>query len=161
MVPKPQTSNNKAAGLFDKADFRYIPSKDEYRCPAGQRAIYRTTKIDRGLRAHKYWSSACPTCLIKAQCTTSEYRYISRWEHEDVLDAMQKRLNRTPQAARIRRRTAEHPFGTLKAWMGATHFLTKTIPRVSTEMSLHVLAYNMKRAMQILGIAPLMRAIGA
>ena len=158
LVPKPQTSNNKAAGLFDKADFRYIPSKDEYRCPAGQRAIFRCTKIDRGLRAHKYWSSACPTCPIKAKCTTSEYRYISRWEHEDVLDRMQKRLNRTPLAARIRRRTAEHPFGTLKAWMGATHFLTKTIPRVSTEMSLHVLAYNLKRAMQIIGIAPLMAA---
>ena len=77
------------------------------------------------------------------------------------IDAMQKRLNRTPQAARIRRRTAEHPFGTLKAWMGATHILTKTISRVSTEMSLHVLAYNLKRTMQIFGIAPLMKAISA
>ncbi len=74
---------------------------------------------------------------------------------------MQRRLDRTPQASRIRRQTAEHPFGTIKAWMGATHFLTKTIPRVSTEMSLHVLAYNMKRAMQILGIAPLMAAMRA
>ena len=159
LVPKPQTSNNKARGLFDKADFRYIPSKDEYRCPAGQRAILRTTKMDGDLRHHKYWSSACPNCPIKAQCTSSEYRYISRWEHEDVLDTMQKRLNRTPRAARIRRQTVEHPFGTLKAWMGATHFLTKTLPRVSTEMSLHVLAYNLKRAMQVLGIAPLMAAI--
>jgi transposase len=98
--------------------------------------------------------------LVKvAQCTTNQYRRITRWEHEDVLDAMQKRLNRTPQASRIRRQTAEHPFGTIKAWMGATHFLTKTIPRVSTEMSLHVLAYNMKRAMQIFGIAPLVAAI--
>lgn len=74
---------------------------------------------------------------------------------------MQKRLDRTPQASRIRRQTVEHPFGTLKAWMGATHFLTKTLPRVSTEMSLHVLAYNMKRAMKIVGIVPLMRAIMA
>jgi hypothetical protein len=82
-------------------------------------------------------------------------------EHENVLDAMQRRLNRTPRASRIRRQTAEHPFGALKAWMGATHFLTKTLPRVSTEMSLHVLAYNLKRAMQILGIAPLMKAISA
>jgi transposase len=158
LVPKPQTSNNKAAGLFDKADFRYIPSKDEYRCPSGQRAIFRCTKIDRGQRQHKYWSSACPTCPIKAQCTTSDYRYISRWEHEDVLDRMQRRLNRTPQAARIRRQTVEHPFGTLKAWMGATHFLTRTLPRVRTEMSLHVLAYNFKRLMQILGTV---RAIDA
>jgi hypothetical protein len=161
LVPKPQTSNNKAAGLFDKADFRYIASKDEYRCPAGQRAIWRFTTVEHGMTLHEYWTSACPRCPIKSQCTTGEYRRIARWEHENVLDVMQKRLDRTPQAARIRRRTAEHPFGTLKAWMGATHFLTKTIPRVSTEMSLHILAYNLKRAMQILGIAPLMAAIKA
>jgi hypothetical protein len=161
LVPKPQTSGNKAAGLFDKADFRYIPTKDEYRCPAGQRAIWRYTRVEDGLTIHKYWSSACPRCPIKSQCTTGENRRIGRWEHEDVLDAMQRRLNRTPRASRIRRQTAEHPFGTLKAWMGATHFLTKTLPRVSTEMSLHVLAYNMKRAMQILGTAPLMEAIRA
>ena len=161
LVPKPQTSNNKAAGLFDKADFRYIRSKDEYRCPAGQQAIRRFTTIENGLTLHKYWSSACPRCTIKEKCTTGEYRRIARWEHEDVLDVMQRRLNRTPQASRMRRQTAEHPFGTIKAWMGATHFLTKTIPRVSTEMSLHVLAYNLKRAMRIVGIAPLMMAIKA
>jgi len=161
LVPKPQTSNNKSAGLFDKADFRYIPSKDEYQCPAGQRAIWRFTTLEHGLTLHKYWSSACPRCAIKAKCTTGDYRRIARWEHEDVLDVMQRRLDRTPQASRIRRQTVEHPFGTIKAWMGATHFLTKTIPRVSTEMSLHVLAYNMKRAMQILGIAPLMAAMRA
>jgi transposase len=161
LVPKPQTSNNKAAGLFDKADFRYIRSKDEYRCPAGQQAIRRFTTIENGLTLHKYWSSACPRCTIKAKCTTGDYRRIARWEHEDVLDVMQRRLERTPQASRMRRQTAEHPFGTIKAWMGATHFLTKTIPRVSTEMSLHVLAYNLKRAMRIVGITPLMMAMRA
>ncbi len=161
LVPKPQTSGNKAAGLFDKADFRYIRARDEYRCPAGERAIWRFTTLEHGLTLNKYWSSACPRCPIKSQCTTGDYRRIARWEHEDVLDKMQRRLNRTPQASRIRRQTAEHPFGTIKAWMGATHFLTKTIPRVSTEMSLHVLAYNMKRAMQIFGIAPLVAAIRA
>jgi hypothetical protein len=129
--------------------------------PAGERAIWRYTRVEDGLTLHKYWSSACPRCLIKAQCTTNDYRRIARWEHEDVLDKMQKRLNRTPQAARIRRQTAEHPFGTIKAWMGATHFLTKTIPRVSTEMSLHILAYNLKRAMKVVGIAPLMQAMRA
>jgi hypothetical protein len=159
LVPKSHTSGNGAVGLFDKADFRYIPAKDEYRCPAGQRAIWRFTTLEHGLTLNKYWSSACPRCAIKAKCTTGDYRRITRWEHEDVLDKMQRRLNRSPQVPRIRRQTAEHPFGTIKAWMGATHFLTKTIPRVSTEMSLHVLAYNMKRAMQILGIAPLVAAI--
>lgn len=161
LIPKPQTSTNKAAGLYDKADFRYIPSKDEYRCPAGERAIWRYTSVERGLTTHKYWPSACPRCPMKSKCTTSDYRRVARWEHENVLEAMQKQLNRTPRASRIRRQTVEHPFGTLKAWMGATHFLTRTLPRVSTEMSLHVLAYNIKRAMQIFGVARLMRAMRA
>ncbi len=161
LVPKPQTSNNWAKGLFDKKDFRYIAADDEYQCPAGQRAIWRFTTVEDGMTLHKYWSSACPKCPIKAQCTSGEYRRITRWEHEQVLEAMQERLDRTPAASRIRRQTVEHPFGTLKAWMGATHFLTKTLPRVSTEMSLHVLVYNLQRAMQIVGIVPLMQAMRA
>jgi len=161
LVSKPQTSNNQAKGQFDKRDFRYIPADDEYECPAGQRAIWRFTTVENGQTLHKYWSSACPRCPIKAQCTTGEYRRVARWEHEHVLDAMQARLNQMPQASRLRRQTVEHPFGTLKAWMGATHFLTKTLPRVSTEMSLHVLAYNLKRAMRVIGIVPLMNAMRA
>jgi transposase len=159
LVSKPQTSNNQAKGQFDKRDFRYIPADDEYQCPAGQRAIWRFTTVERGMTIHKYWSSACPRCPIKAQCTTGDYRRIARWEHEAVLEAMQARLYQMPQASRLRRQTVEHVFGTLKAWMGATHFLTKTLPRVSTEMSLHVLAYNLKRAMQLVGIVPLMEAM--
>jgi hypothetical protein len=158
-VPKPQTSNNKAQGLFDKRDFRYIPGDDEYECPAGQRAIWRFTTIENGLTLHKYWSSACPKCPIKTQCTTGKHRRIARWKHEHVLDQMQRRLECKPEASRLRRQTVEHPFGTLKAWMGSTHFLTKTLPRVSTEMSLHVLAYNLKRAMRIFGVRGLMRAM--
>ena len=161
LVPKPLTSNSKAEGRFDKRDFVYIPESDEYRCPAGERAIRRFTSIEQGMTLHKYWSSACPRCPIKAQCTPSDYRRITRWEHEQVLDAMQARLERTPQASRLRRQTVEHPFATLKAWMGSTHFLTKTLPRVSTEMSLHVLAYNLKRVMQIFGVQSLMRAMAA
>jgi transposase len=161
LVPKPQTSNNKAQGLFDKRDFRYIPADNEYQCPAGQRAIWRFTTVENGMTLHKYWSSACPKCPMKAQCTTGQYRRIARWEHEQVLEAMQDRLDRTPEASRLRRQTVEHPFGTLKSWMGSTHFLTKTLPRVGTEMSLHVLAYNLKRAMQIVGILPLMQAMRA
>jgi transposase len=159
LVPKPQTSNNKALGLFDKADFRYIPRKDEYRCPAGQRAIWRFKTVENDLTLHKYWSSACPKCPIKARCTSGEYRRIARWEHEHVLETMQKRLERTPHASRLRRQTVEHPFGTLKAWMGSTHFLTKTLPRVSTEMSLHVLAYNFKRLVRILGAQQVIQAV--
>jgi transposase len=161
LVPKSHTSNNLAKGLFDKRDFRYNAARDEYRCPAGQRAIWRFKTIEHGMLIHKYWSSACPRCPIKAQCTTGEYRRIARWEHEAVLEAMERRLEKMPNAARIRRQTAEHVFGTLKSWMGATHFLMKRLPNVKTEMSLHVLAYNLKRAMQIFGVVPLMRAIRA
>lgn len=161
LVPKPLTSNSKAEGRFDKRDFVYLAEDDEYRCPAGQRAIKRFTTIENDLTLHKYWSSACPRCPLKTQCTTGDYRRIARWEHEAVLDKMQHRLDRQPHAMKLRRQTAEHPFGTLKAWMGSTHFLTKRLPHVSTEMSLHVLTYNLKRVMQIVGIVPLMQAMRA
>jgi len=161
LVPKSMTSNSKAEGRFDKQDFIYIASEDEYRCPAGQRAIKRFTTIENGLTLHKYWSSACPRCPLKARCTPSPYRRIARWEHEAVLEAMQLRLDRQPEMMRVRRQTVEHPFGTIKSWMGWTHFLTKTLPRVRTEMSLHVLAYNLKRVMRILGIGEMLAAIRA
>ena len=161
LVPKPLTSNNRAAGLFDKRDFVYIEADDTYRCPAGERAIHRFASIEDGRTIHTYWTSACPRCPLKPQCTPSEYRRIARWEHEAVLDRMQTRLDQRPETARQRRQTVEHPFATLKAWMGATHFLTKTLRRVGTEMSLHVLAYNLKRAIAILGTATLMKAMQA
>ena len=161
LVPKPLTSNSKAEGRFGKRDFVYIAEDDEYRCPAGQRAIKRFTTIENGLTLNKYWPSACPRCPLKARCTPSDYRRITRWEHEALLEAMQLRLDRQPEMMRVRRQTVEHPFGTIKYWMGWTHFLTKTLARVRTEMSLHVLAYNLKRVMRILGVAELMRAMSA
>ena len=161
IVPKTLTSTSKADGRFDKQDFVYIVERDEYRCPAGERAIWRMTTVERGLTLHRYWPSACPRCPIKAQCTPSDYRRITRWEHEATLDAMQERLDRQPEMMRVRRQTVEHPFGTIKYWMGWTHFLTKTLARVRTEMSLHVLAYNLKRVMRILGIGELLRVLMA
>lgn len=151
LVPKSMTSNNRAMGFFDKRDFRYLPESDEYECPAKQRAIHRFETVEKGLVLHKYWSSACPRCPIKSRCTTGDYRRIARWESEAVIDSMQERLDRMPEVARLRRQTVEHPYATLKAWMGATHFLTRTFKNVRTEMGLHVLAYNLKRVMQILG----------
>jgi transposase len=159
IVPKTLTSNSLAEGRFDKQDFIYIASDDQYRCPAGQRAIKRFTTIEAGMTLDVYWSSACPRCPIKARCTTGDYRRIRRWKHEAVLEAMQERLDRQPEMMRVRRQTVEHPFGTIKHWMGWTHFLTKTLARVRTEMSLHVLAYNLKRVMSILGIGELMRVM--
>ena len=161
LVPKPLTSGAKAEGRFGKQDFVYIPEDNEYRCPAGERLTWRFDNVERGQTLHTYWASTCPNCPIKPQCTTGQERRIKRWEHEAVIDAMQERLDRMPNAMRIRRQTVEHPFGTLKAWMGATHFLTRGLQRVSTEMSLQVLAYNLKRVISILGVAGLLQAIKA
>ena len=151
MVPKPLTSGGKFEGRFDKRDFVYDRRRDVYRCPAGQTAIHRFTTVEDGKTLHKYWPSACPGCHLKNQCTPAPYRRISRWEHEDVLEIVQARLDGAPEASRLRQRTVEHVFGTLKAWMGSKHFLTRTLPRVRTEMSLQVLAYNLRRVIKILG----------
>lgn len=98
---------------------------------------------------------------MKKQCTPSGQRRVTRWEHEDILESVQAHLDHNPDAMRICRQTVEHTFGTIKNWMGATHFLTKTLDRVSTEMSLHVLAYNLKRVMKLLGASTLMEAMRA
>jgi transposase len=160
-VPKCKTSGAKADGRFDKADFIYDANANEYSCPAGQRLIWRFARLENGLNLSRYWSSHCPQCGIKEKCTPSPYRRVSRWEHENILDDMQTRLDNAPDSMRIRCQTVEHPFGTLKAWMGATHFLTKQLKNVSTEMSLHVLAYNMKRVMNIMGTSAVIEAMRA
>ncbi len=151
-LPKPQTSGSMKKGLFSKRDFIYHAEDDEYECPGGERLIWRFETEEKGQSIHKYWSSACPSCPIKSQCTTSRYRRVGRWEHEAVVEALEVRLDREPERMRVRRETVEHPFGTIKSWMGATHFQMKTLPRVSTEMSLHVLAYNMKRMINLFGV---------
>ena len=161
LVPKSATSGAKADGRFDRAYFVYDRENDEYVCPVGERLIWRFARVERGLMMNRYWSSSCPRCPIKSQCTPSDYRRVSRWAHEVELEVMQARLDKSPDSMRIRRRTVEHPFGTLKAWMGATHFLTKGLERVRTEMSLHVLAYNLKRVMKLMGNEALMAAIRA
>ena len=161
LVPKSATSGAKADGRFDRADFVYDRENDEYVCPAGERLIWRFAREEGGLMMNRYWSSSCPRCPIKSQCTPSDYRRVNRWAHEEELEVMQARLDKAPDSMRIRRRTVEHPFGTLKAWMGATHFLTKGLERVRTEMSLHVLAYNLKRVMKLMGNEALLTAIRA
>ncbi len=158
-VPKPMTSSANADGRFDKGDFIYIAREDEYQCPAGNRAIHRFTTEEKGMQIRIYWSSACIGCAIKAQCTPSSYRRIRRWEHEAVMESVQHRLDRMPQAMTVRKSTVEHVFGTLKHWMGWSHFLTRGMGNVSTEMSLNVLAYNLKRVIGILGITQTMKAM--
>jgi transposase len=160
-LPKPMTSTAKSDGRFGKQDFVYLSAEDVYRCPAGEKLNYRYTNEENGKTLHRYWTTACPRCPLKAQCTPGAQRRITRWEHEPVLDAVQRRLDMNPQAMRVRRETVEHPFGTLKMRMGATHFLMKRLPKVATEMALHVLAYNLTRVMNIIGITPLLTAIRA
>jgi len=160
-VSKPMTSSAKAEGRFDKEDFVYDPKTDQYLCPAGSHLIWRCASVEKGHVINRYWSSDCQRCPIKEKCTPGKERRVSRWEHEAILEAMQRRLDQRPEAMRIRRQTVEHPFGTIKYWMGARHFLTRTLCRVSTEMSLHVLAYNLKRVMQIMGVRGLVAAMQA
>jgi Transposase DDE domain len=160
-LPKPMTSGAKSDGRFGKQDFVYVSAEDVYRCPAGEKLTYRFTREEDGKMLRRYWTTACRHCPLKAQCTPGNERRISRWEHEHVLEAVQQRLDANPQAMRVRRETAEHPFGTLKMRMRATHFLMKRLPKVATEMALHVLAYNLTRVMNIIGVKPLLAAIQA
>ena len=160
-LPKPMTSGAKSDGRFGKQDFVYLVDKDVYRCPAGEELKFYYANEERGQQLRRYWTNACKTCTIKAQCTPSKERRITRWENEHVLEAVQRRLDEDPHAMRRRRQTVEHPFGTIKARMGATHFAMKTLPKVATEMALSVLAYNLTRVMNIIGIKPLLAAIRA
>jgi len=157
-VAKSETSGKRKKGEFSRRQFRYIAKDDEYECPAGERAIYRFTRNEAGKQIRRYWSSACVRRPIKSRCTPSDYRRISRWEHEAVVERAESRLTDYPEAMRVRRATVEHPFGTLKQWMGST-FLTRTIENVGAEMILHVLAYNMKRAISLVGTKKLIEAI--
>ena len=161
-VPKTLTSSSAKRGLFTKRDFLYDAVKDHYTCPAGERLTRAAVRSDRRDDIDHYRHlSACFTCPLKPRCTPEKLKRVKRWQHEGVLDTMQARLDTMPDAMGVRRRTVEHPFGTLKSWMGSTHFLTRTLEKVRTEMSLHVLAYNVKRVIAILGAGPLMRAIRA
>jgi transposase len=162
IVPKTETSSGTKRGFFTRADFIYDPAQDHYTCPAGANLTKATRRADHAEDFDFYRHlSACFTCPLKPKCTPTKLRRVKRWEHEDVLDRMQARLDRMPDAMLIRRQTVEHPFGTLKAWMGTTHFLTRTLAKVRTEMSLQILAYNIKRVIELLGVGPLMAAIRA
>jgi transposase len=160
-LPKPMTSGAKSQGRFGKQDFVYLSSEDVYRCPAGEKLTYRFTREEAGKTVRRYWTTACSRCPLKSQCTPGPERRITRWEHEHVLEVVQQRLDANPHAMRVRRETVEHPFGTLKMRMGATHFLMKRLPKVATEMALHVLAVNLTRVMNIIGVKPLLAAIQA
>jgi transposase len=160
-LPKPMTSGLEARGRFGKQDFVYLGDEDVYRCPAGEKLNYHYTNEEDGQQLRRYWTNVCRDCVLKPRCTTGKERRITRWEHEHVLEAVQRRLDNNPQAMRVRRETVEHTFGTMKMRMGATHFLMKRLPKVATEMALHVLTYNLTRVVNIMGIRPLLAALQA
>ncbi len=153
------TSNSKAEGRFSKADFIYIRNDDEYQCPAGERLRYRHTSLEKDQNIRMYWADGCGSCAMKADCTTGKERRVRRWEHEEILERLHARLEKRPKQMTVRRRTVEHVFGTMKHWMGSTHFLTRGLANVSTEMILQVLAYNLKRVLSILGMSNTMKAM--
>ena len=160
-LPKPMTSNAKAQGRFGKQDFRYVAAENVYVCPAGERLAYPSRPRTKDWSCVATGPTPARVAPSRMHCTTAKERLISRWEHEHVLEAVQRRLDEHPEKMRQRRETVEHPFGTIKARMGATHFLMKTLPKVATEMALHVLAYNLTRVMNIMGVQPLMAAMRA
>jgi len=160
-VPRCLTSGAKADGRFGKQDFVYKADEDVYLCPAGERLTYRFSREEAGKILHRYWTSACPSCPMKDKCTPSKQRRVSRWEHEATLDAVQDRLDRKSDIMTVRLSTGGQAFGTLKFWRGSVHFLIKRLRNVRTEMSLHVLSYNMKRAMNILTVPGLLQAMRA
>lgn len=160
-LPRPETSGNRKKDMYVKADFAYDADADVYRCPAGETLIYRYTTEEKGLVVRRYGASVCQTCPLKARCTTGKQRRITRWEHEHLVEAMHDRMSRDPALMGLRRSTVEHPFGTIKAWMGATHFRMRGLGNVRTEMAFHVLAYNIKRMISLIGVRGLMRAIAS
>lgn len=115
--------------------------------------------LERSIQIRRYWINGCKTCPLRTNCTTGNERRISRWEREDLVDDMDRRLGRDPDYMTLRRCTADHPFGTIKAWMGSTHFLTRRLTNVRSEMAFNVLAYNFKRMVALIGIRGLMRAM--
>jgi hypothetical protein len=164
LVPKGDTSGSDKKGIFNRSRFEYDAGRDRYICPAKQELPYRHTAIERGLMIKRYWAydPTCRACSMKPQCSNSQQpRRITRWIHQKRLEKMEQQLSSMPESVLIRKQTVEHPFGTIKCWMGSTHFLTRQFKNVRTEMSLHVLAYNLKRMMSILGSEKLIAAMTA
>jgi hypothetical protein len=162
LVPKGDTSGSEKKGIFNRSEFKYDAEQDTYICPAEQKPPYRLTSIENGMEIRKYWAGneTCRACTLKPQCSNSKQpRRMSRWLHQNSLDQMDAVKQSLPDSMLIRKQTVEHPFGTIKSWMGATHFLTRGFENVRTEMDLHVLAYNLKRMISIFGTQELIRAM--
>jgi transposase len=159
-IPKPNTSANSKLGLFGKEDFVYDAQRDCYRCPAGQDLTFRFETVEQGRQIRYYSTSACQACPLKPQCTRNkENRRITRWVHEHLMEDMQQRVTDNPEKVNSRKSIVEHPFGTIKRWMDQGYFLTRGLEKVRGEMSLTVLAYNLKRVISIIGVKDLIAVV--
>jgi len=161
-VPRPQRGPAVKAGLFRKDEFSYDAASDNYTCPAAQRLHPYSSSLLRGLTKTNYVNKlACDDCKIRQRCTNGNFRAVSRMQNEAVLDRMQARLATRPGVLARRRETVEHPLGTIKQWMNQGAFLMRGLEKVRAEFSLTALAYNLRRALNIVGVADLMAALAA
>ncbi len=159
-IPKPHTSVNQQRGLYTKDDFTFDRQRDLYRCPAGAELTFRFATVESGRATRYYATPACRTCAVRARCTQNKGgRRITRWTHEHLLDDMAERVKAHPEIVAQRKALSEHPFGTIKRAMGQGYFLMKGLLKVRAEMSLTVLAYNLKRVLNILGVPKLIAAV--
>jgi Transposase DDE domain len=158
-VPRPDSSGSRSEGRYVKANFAHEAEASIYRCPAGRVLTFRYTTEEDGLQLRRSWTTACQGCKIKSRCTTGRERRITRWEHEHLIEEANARRRSSSAPMMVRRSTVEHPFGTLKAWMGPSPFLTRRLRGVRTESALNALAYNIKRMISLITINGLMRAI--
>jgi CheY-like chemotaxis protein len=159
-VSKPLVSKNTARGLFGKEKFVYEADGDCYRCPAKERLDFRFETQEGDKKFRYYWTQACPGCALKAQCTTDpRFHRIKRWEHEAVLERIEQRVNANTVILKLRKQLVEHPFGTIKFWNDQRHFLMRGLEKVKAEFSLSTLAYDIKRALNIVGVRGLIAAL--
>jgi transposase len=160
-VPKSNTSSNLKRGLFTKEDFIYEPDKDCYRCPAGKELSYRYQSLEQGRQMRTYQISGCKSCGLNSKCSINKkgIRAIKRWVDEAILEAMAHRIAENPEKVELRKNLAEHPFGTIKRAMNQGYFLMRGLNKVGTEVSLTILAYNLKRVINILGVKTMVEAV--
>ena len=159
-VAKPLTSANTARGLYGKESFKYDASNNCYICPANQKLTYRFATNEKGRAIYYYRASGCKSCPLKARCTRNkENRTITRLAAEEVQEKMAERVARNPQIMRRRKAIIEHCFGTIKRSLGYDYFLCRGMRQVTTEVNLTVLAYNLKRVMNLIGVPKLVEAV--
>ena len=158
-VPAQRGNNNQGDGtLLDRSQFSYDAARDRFTCPAGERLTRKGVPKDRHRVIYQASAQACGACWLKARCTRARRRTVYRHVHEEALTRMQQRA--TPQAMRLRRCCAEHPFASLKYWIfGHPRFLLRGRRGAQSEMSLAVLSYNLKRMLHVLGSALLIRKL--